>query len=60
MTTILGILRFYWMEGNLNSWWPQMSSIWLLIYQPLPYGLGAEPAHPHREQGNALSFSLAP
>lgn len=46
--TILGILRFYWMEGNLKSQWPQMSSIWLLIYEPLPSSLGAEPGHPHK------------
>lgn len=36
-----------------------MSSIWLLIYQPLPYGLGAEPAHPRREQGNAPKNSCS-
>lgn len=48
------------MEGNLKSKWPQMSSIWLLIYQPSPCRLGAELGRPHRGWDKTPSFSLGP
>lgn len=57
IATILGILHFYWMEGNLKSKWPQMSSIWLLIYQPFPSRLGAEPGY-LTEDGATCHLSL--
>lgn len=56
IATILGILHFYWVEGDLKSKWPQMSSIWLLIYQPFPCGQGAEPGEPSERTDRAPPY----